>query len=310
MKYNWQQADWPCFHYDLASINQTLLRIVEKTGFIQGKVAHLSEEQKTEALISLLVEEAANTSEIEGEFVSRLDIRSSIQNKLGLKAENVSIRDKRAIGLAELMLDARNTYRLKLTQPMLFRWHAMLFSHLTQPRIIIGAWRDHAEAMQIISGPAGKQKVHFEAPPSKKVPEEMKQFIKWFNQTAPGEPNAIHYAPVRAAIAHLYFESIHPFEDGNGRIGRSIAEKALSQGFCYPTIFSLSKVIEANKKAYYAALNAASKTNEITDWIIYFTCVVQDALKNTEDEIDFILKKSIFFDRFEKKLNPRQLKDL
>ncbi len=308
MKYNWQKSDWPHFQYDLSKVAKTLVAIIEKTGFIQGKIAHLNEAQKTETIINLLVEEAVNTSEIEGEFVSRPDIRSSIQNKLGIGHGAVAVRDKRALGLAELMIDVRDTFNKPLTNNTLLSWHTMLFSSLAKSHLAIGCWRTHHEPMQIISGHPGKQVTHFIAPPSTAVPKEMRQFIKWFNDTAPGKPNAIDYAPLRAAIAHLYFESIHPFEDGNGRIGRAISEKALSQGFGYPAILSLSKAIEENKNAYYAALHTASKTNEITSWVIYFINTVQAALLDAEAEINFILKKSAFFNIFEKQLNPRQHK--
>ncbi|MCE3238519.1 MAG: filamentation induced by cAMP protein Fic, partial [Gammaproteobacteria bacterium] len=273
-RYNWQKADWPHFRYDLLAINDILLSIAEKTGFIRGKLTHLAKNLQTEAMMSLMIEEAMTTSEIEGEFISRPDVRSSIKNKLGLNSEMVQIHDKRAQGIVELMFDVRHTFQQPLTKTKLFQWHLMLLGGSANPNLRIAYWRTHEEPMQIVSGHHGRWVVHYEAPPSKNVPKEMEKFIRWFNSTAPGKPHAIHYAPVRAAIAHLYFESIHPFEDGNGRIGRAIAEKALSQGFGFPAILSLSQVIKAEKKAYYAALNAASKTNEITPWIHYFVNVV------------------------------------
>src|SRR5690606_15010595 len=188
----------------------------------------------------------------------------------------------------------RNTYKKPITEIKLFDWHSMLLSGFSHSNLKIGGWRTDKEPMQIISGRHGKWIVHYEAPPSNDVPKEMKKFIHWFNDTAPGKPNAIKFPPVRAAIAHLYFESIHPFEDGNGRIGRAIAEKALSQSFGYPVMLSLSNTIEAGRKAYYAALNAASKTNELTAWIKYFVNVVLSAQIEVEAQINFILKKSIF----------------
>jgi Fic family protein len=172
----------------------------------------------------------------------------------------------------------------------------------------VGAWRDHEEPMQVISGAIGKQKIHFEAPPSNRVPAEMKKFIEWFNDTGPGGANEIKKAPVRSAIAHLYFESIHPFEDGNGRIGRAIAEKALSQGIGRPVLMSLSQTIEANKNNYYNALEKAQRSNEITHWINYFVKTIVDAQSEAEEQIDFTLKKAKFFDRFKDKLSDRQLK--
>ena len=285
-----------------------MLAIAEKTGLIRGKLSHLAENLQTEAMINLMVEEAVKTSEIEGEYISRPDVRSSIKNKLGLNQEIVRVHDKRAQGVVELMFDVRKTFKQAITQTKLFDWHLMLLSGSVNPTLRIASWRTHEEPMQIVSGHHGKWVVHYEAPPSQDVPKEMKQFIRWFNETAPGKAQAIKFAPVRAAIAHLYFESIHPFEDGNGRIGRAIAEKALSQGFGYPVMLSLSQAIEADKKAYYAALNAASRSNEITAWIHYFVNIVLKAQIEVETQINFILKKSAFFDAFKDVLNERQLK--
>ena len=247
-------------------------------------------------------------SEIEGEHISRLDIRSSIKNKLGLNPKIVHVHDKRAQGIAELMLDVRNTFKQPLTEAKLFDWHLMLLSGTFNPNLKIGYWRTDEEPMQIVSGHHGKWVVHYEAPPSRDVPKEMQKFIRWFNNTAPGKPKAIQFPPVRAAIAHLYFESIHPFDDGNGRIGRAIAEKALSQGFGYPVLLSLSHIIEREKKAYYAALNAASRSNELTAWIHYFVNAILSAQIEVESQINFILKKSVFFDKYNDALNERQLK--
>lgn len=307
MKYNWQKPDWPNFTYDLTSLHEDLLAISEKAGLLRGKLAHLDENLQTEAFIDLMMEEAIKTSEIEGEYINRLDIRSSIKNKLNLASETIKIHDKRADGIVEMLYDARKTFNAPLTNVALFDWHLMLasgFSATTR----IGSWRIHEEPMQIISGHYGKRTVHYEAPPSKDVPNEMERFIQWFNETAPGNLLAIKFAPVRAAIAHLYFESIHPFEDGNGRIGRVIAEKALAQGFGYPLMFSLSPTIEANKKVYYEALHIVSRTNEITNWIHYFVTTIFTAQCEVEKQINFILYKAKFFDKYKNALNERQLK--
>jgi Fic family protein len=175
-------------------------------------------------------------------------------------------------------------------------------------RINVGMWRSHEDPMQVISGSFGKEKVHFEAPPSSRISSEMNRFIRWFNDTAPGGINEIKKAPVRSAIAHLYFETIHPFEDGNGRIGRAIAEKALSQTLGRPVLLSLSRTIEADKKSYYNALERAQKSNEITLWINYFIHVILKSQEQAIRLVDFILKKSKFFDRFKQSLNERQIK--
>jgi Fic family protein len=169
-----------------------------------------------------------------------------------------------------------------------------------------GRWRAGNKPMQVISGAIGHVRIHFEAPPSGIVPLEMKRFIKWFNESAPGSEREIIKAPIRSAIAHLWFESIHPFEDGNGRIGRVIAEKALSQGIGRPLLLSLSKVIEPDRKEYYSELKKAQRSLEITSWINYFVRTVLNAQKEAEDEIEFTLKKVKFFDRFINLLNARQ----
>jgi Fic family protein len=307
-KYNWQQPDWPNFRYDLSTVHKTLLCIAEKMGLISGKFTHLAKNLQTEAMINLMVEEAIKTSEIEGERISRLDIRSSIKNKLGLNQKTIPVHDKRARGIAELMIDVRHTFKKPLTESKLFDWHLTLLSGSFNQNLKIACWRTDEEPMQIASGHHGKWFVHYEAPPSRDVPREMKRFIRWFNDTSPNKPKAIIFAPVRAAIAHLYFESIHPFEDGNGRIGRAIAEKALSQGFGYPIMLSLSQAIEKEKKTYYNALHTASKSNELTAWIHYFVNVILNAQIEIETQISFTLKKSMFFDRFKNSLNERQLK--
>ena len=305
--YNWQKSDWPHFRYDLSEIYETLFCIAEKAGLVQGKFSHLDKNQQTDTMINLMVEEAVKTSEIEGEFISRPDVLSSIKNQLGLNAKIVQVHDKRAPGIAKMILDVHKTYEDLLTENKLFDWHRILLSSSTNPKLSVGSWRTHEEPMQIVSGHHGKWIVHYEAPPSKDIPKEMNQFIQWFNNTAPDCSHEIKYAPVRAAIAHLYFESIHPFEDGNGRIGRAIAEKALSQGFGYPMLLNLSQAIEADKKAYYAALNLASKSNEITTWIEYFIKIILSAQSAVETQINFILKKSAFFNTHQA-MNERQLK--
>ena len=307
-KYNWQQPDWPHFKYDLNGLQEALFSIAEKMGFIAGKVKHLSENLQTEALIDLMVEEAVKTSKIEGEKINPSDVRSSIKNKLGLNEKKIVVKDKRAQGISDLMMDVRKTYKESLTEDKLFDWHLMLLSGSFNPRLVIGRYRTDEEPMQIVSGYEGRQTVHFEAPPAKQVSQEMQRFIRWFDHTGKGKPDFIPNPAVRAAIAHLYFESIHPFDDGNGRIGRAIAEKALSQGFGYPVMLSLSQAIDANKKAYYHALKTASRSNEITEWISYFIGVIAKAQEEVEIQINFILGKSLFFQKFEKMLNERQLK--
>jgi Fic family protein len=300
MKYNWQQTDWPEFKYDSLQVQDVLFTFAEKTGHVSGVLKSLPDSTQTEAIIDLMVSEAVKTSEIEGEYLSRSDVMSSIRHNLGLVAGKEHVADQRARGAADLMVDVRETYRDPLSEKKLFEWHEMLLS--SHKRVEVGAWRTHGEPMQVVSGPVGKWKVHFEAPPSETVPAEMARFISWFNKDETKNPI------LRSAIAHLYFESIHPFEDGNGRIGRAISEKALSQGLCRPVLLSLSESIEANKKAYYDALKTAQRSNEVTAWIVYFSNTALDAQSRAEESIGFILRKTKYFDHFKEQLNERQMK--
>jgi Fic family protein len=305
-QYNWQLKDWPHFKYSLQTIEDELFLFSEKTGKVTGILNALPEDTQTEALVEIMVSEAIKTSAIEGEYLNRKDVLSSIRKNLGLVNSTEYITDKNAAGVGELMINVRNTHKEELSEKKLFEWHRMLLG--SSRGIIVGGWRTHGEAMQVVSGAAGKQKVHYEAPPSGRVPEEMRRFITWFNATAPGGKKEIKKAPVRSAIAHLYFETIHPFEDGNGRIGRAIAEKALSQGIGRPVMLSLSKAIEAKKGDYYNALQKAQSSNEITEWINYFVRTVLVAQTEAEDLIDFTLKKTKFFDRYKNELSKRQHK--
>jgi Fic family protein len=308
MIYNWQQPDWPDFKYNLQDVEDALFAFAEETGHVSGLLKAMPETMQIETMIDIMVAEAIKTSEIEGEYLSRQDVVSSIRNNLGLNAKQDKVKDRKAQGAGELMVAVRNTFSTPLTEDILFNWHTMLLQKTTQ--INTGAWRVHKEPMQVISGALGKEKIHFEAPPSAKVPHEMRRFMQWFNDTAPGGKKEMKKAPIRSAIAHLYFESIHPFEDGNGRIGRAIAEKALSQTIGRPVLLSLSQTIEADKKSYYAALKTAQQGNEITPWLKYFVDIVLKAQGQARETIDLTLKKARFFDEHKSQLNERQLKTI
>ena len=309
MPYNWEQNDWPNFSYNLAEVEDVLPKIERLVGKISGIVEGLSSKQESDALVDLLIAEAIETSDIEGESLLRSDVMSSIKNNLGLHEKHVQVADKRAEGVAEMMILARAEFENDLSAAMLFEWHKLLFKDmkpnklLGQTDLYTGEWRSGSTQMQVVSGRIGNPTIHFEAPPSAQVPTDMERFIKWFNQSRNDLPGA-----VRASIAHLYFESIHPFEDGNGRIGRAIAEKALSQSFGAPVLMSLSRSINAKKKDYYSALQAAQRGNEITPWINYFTNVIYHAQDASEKEIRFILKKSKFYQQHASQLNTRQNK--
>ncbi len=255
----------------------------------------------------MMVAEAIKTSAIEGEFLSRRDVMSFIRKNLGMD-EGAAAGDRRAEGAGALMIDVRNTFAEPLSEGKLYEWHRMIMAG--HRRIAGGQWRTHAEPMQVITGPIGHETVHFEAPPSSQVPGEMKRFIEWFNDTAPGGQQDLKKAVVRSAVAHLYFESIHPFEDGNGRIGRAISEKAISQGLARPALLSLSRAIEGNRTSYYEALKEGQRSNEITRWVTWFARIALEAQIQAEEQIEFTLKKTRLFDRFKDQLNKRQLQIL
>jgi Fic family protein len=306
MTYNWQRRDWPNFKYRTDGIEADLYAFAEKTGRVSGALQGLREDEQTEMVVELMVSEAIKTSEIEGETLSRKDIRSSIRNQLGLNPTIETVRDPQARGVAELMVHVRSTFSEPLSEAELFRWHEMLMAG--SKRIAVGRWRDHAEPMQVVSGPFGKEEVHYEAPPSDDVPRQMADYIKWFNDTAPGGAKEIKPGPVRSAIAHIYFESIHPFEDGNGRIGRALSEKALAQGLGRPVLLSLSEVIERKRNDYYEALKVGQRSNEVTAWVEYFVQTVLEAQERAESLVSFVIEKAKFFDRYRDSLNERQAK--
>ncbi|REG86410.1 Fic family protein [Algoriphagus antarcticus] len=307
MRYNWEYPDWPNFSYKAKSSDKRLAEFLLKSGQIKGMVIGLGDLDQTETTLEMMVVEAIKTSEIEGEFLSRLDVMSSIKKNLGIhENQPLLVKDQRAKGIAKLMIHVRSSYAEPLNEAMLFDWHKMLMEG--NRYIEAGQWRTDSEPMQVVSGALSKEKVHYEAPPSKRVPQEMEAFIKWFNTTAPNAVNEISSLLVRSAITHLYFETIHPFEDGNGRIGRALAEKALHQGLGHTTLISLSTAIEKEKNAYYGALKVAQSSNEISNWLEYFTDTVLQAQVYATELIQFTLLKSKFFAKHQSILTDRQSK--
>lgn len=306
MTYNWQQPDWPEFRFELDATAAPLSAFTDHAGRVSGLLEGLPGELGTEAVLDLMIAEAVRSSAIEGEVLSRDDVRSSIRNRLGLNPVPQPVDSRLADGAGELMVAVRNGFHEPLSEATLFAWHRMLLGGST--RLRVGGWREGGDPMQVVSGRIDRPTVHFEAPPAARVPAEMERFIRWFNDSAPGGPRAIVQPPLRSALAHLYFESIHPFEDGNGRIGRALSEKALSQGLGRPVVLSLSRTIDAERNAYYDALKAGQRSNEVTAWVDWFIGVVVRAQLDAEAQVRFVLRKSKFFQRFERELNERQLK--
>jgi Fic family protein len=306
MPYIWQREGWPNFTWDTQVLERSAYAYALEAGRLAGEVRHLPEDEKMDALIDLMVSEAVKTSQIEGENYDREDVRSSIRNQLGLNAMPQAVRDPRANGVAALMISVRNHIAEDLTAERLWEWQDMIIvERYDQARLHVGRWRDNPEPMQIVSGAIGKETVHFEAPPASRVPEEMERLIVWFNRSR-NMPGA-----VRAGVAHFWFECIHPFSDGNGRVGRAIAEKALSQELGAPAILSLSTAIERRRQDYYDALSRASRGGlDITEWLVWFTDLVLEAQVQAKERIGFTLAKTRFWDRHANVLNERQAKAL
>ncbi|WP_052692311.1 Fic family protein [Teredinibacter purpureus] len=316
MKYCWQHPDWPNFTYNDREIRNTLYSYALESGRLSGGVGQLKESLQNEAYIGLMVNEAIKTSQIEGEILDSEDVRSSIKNFLGLSNPPTRVIDPKAEGISALMVDLRKTYTEPLSKEKLCHWHQLVLPpesrSLLQPNLQIGQWRTTESPMQIVSGPIGYEQVHYEAPPSHQVDEEMSRFLKWYNDSSPLNPHRKENlsGPERSAIAHLWFESIHPFDDGNGRVGRAIAEQALAQDAGGPALLSLSSAIERNKKEYYEQLHQASKPEmNVTPWVNWFCDTVMLAQKEALNKVQFVLQKARFWnDNEEKDLNVRQVK--
>ena len=306
MAYIWQEAGWPNFTWNVAAFDDRVYAYALEAGRLVGEVQRLSEEEKTDVMIDRMVSEAVKTSQIEGESLDRDDVRSSIRNHLGLNANFVTVRDQRADGAAALMISVRDHFAEPLTEQRLCEWQdRIIVGRYERGKLEVGKWRTLAEPMQVVSGAIGKTKIHYEAPPSAQVPAEMKSYIEWFN----GSRNL--KGAVRAGVAHLYFECIHPFSDGNGRVGRAISETALSQEIGHPALLSLSTTIQSRRQEYYDALSRASQGSlDITEWLVWFTEMVLDSQREAKAQIAFVLSKARFWDTYVDKLNERQTKIL
>src|SRR6202521_2116516 len=307
MTWNWQRPEWPKFAW-----NQSRLAIAEQQflvggGFFVGAVKHMGEEDRNVLTVEAMSTAALTTSEIEGEFLDRASVQSSIRRQLGMATDNRKIAPAER-GVSDMVVDLCKTFAAPLSEEMLFDWHRMLMSG-RQDVTDFGRYRTGSEPMQVLSGTIGTPKIHFEAPPSARVPSEMVQFIAWFNRTAPGDAEPLA-ALTRAGLAHLYFESVHPFEDGNGRIGRAIAEKSLAQSLGQPPLIALASTILARRARYYTELEAVNKENEITNWLAWFAGVIIEAQRRTIALIEFLIDRTKLLDGLSGKLNERQQKAL
>ncbi|KSV95105.1 Fic family protein [Sinorhizobium sp. GL28] len=303
MNWSWTHQGWPDFKYDAARLAPLERQFLLSSGEVIGAIRHASDDDRSQIRIELLSEEAIKTSAIEGEVLDRLSVQSSLRRQFGLEADTRPVRPQER-GVAEMMVDVYANWSTRLDDKTLFRWHGMLMAgnrHLAT----IGAYRTHEDAMQIVSGRYDKTVIHFEAPPSIRVPTEMAAYIEWFNRSAPGAETPLP-ALTRAGIGHLYFESIHPFEDGNGRLGRALAEKSLAQNIGQPSLIALAFTIERYRKAYYDQLEQHQRTLDITEWLVYFAETILEAQQTTLKRVAFHLAKAQYFDRFRDQFNERQ----
>lgn len=305
MHWKWQQPDWPFFSYNPDALATMEAQFLYQAGVTSGILKHLSDDDKAQLTVEIIGDEALKTSEIEGEYLNRASLQSSIRRQFGLATDQLSIPPAEQ-GIAELMVDLYRSSSISLTHEQLFAWHAMVMKGHRGVREI-GCYRTHDAPMQVVSYSSPGMQIHFEAPPSSQMAKEMDGFVDWFNRTAPDQN---HLLPplARAGIAHLYFVSIHPFEDGNGRIGRAVAEKTLAQALGEPTLIALAHEIEHTRKNYYDALERANKANEVTTWLCYFAATVLAAQTHTQKRLTLILEKMKLYDRLRNQLNPRQEK--
>ncbi len=307
MTWNWQIPDWPNFTWDADRLRKAEDRFLVGSGAFDGMARHLVAEDRDQLTIDAISTEAITTSEIEGEILDRVSVQSSIRRQLGFATDHRRVKPAEQ-GVAEMMVDLYRTFSAPLSEGTLFAWHRMLMNGRSDLRKI-GSYRTDTTPIQVVSGALYSPKVHFEAPPSAKVPKEMARFVKWFQRTAPDGSNPLP-ALTGAGIAHIYFESIHPFEDGNGRIGRAISAKALTLPSGQPALTALAATILIRRKSYYAALEAANKEIELTPWLCWFAEIALEAQQRMEAQVEFLLDKTRLLDKLRGHLNTRQEKAL
>ncbi len=306
MKWIWQQPDWPDFRYDNRALNDRELEFRLNSERLAGSFDALPMASQEDATIDLMLSEAIKTSAIEGEDLDRESVRSSLLSLITSDTlpEN---SDQKAAGAASLLVDVRKNWHTSLTNELLGKWQSMAVPEQRYTSILRGAYRNDPSPMQIVSGPYGREKVHYEAPPATQVPDEMPRLIDWYNQTSPLNGDKTIHGIARAGIAHLWFEVIHPFDDGNGRVGRAIADHALSQSLGYPTTACLATAIEGDKKSYYLQLEKTSHGSlDANIWLDYFAETIIKAQEIAREEVNFVLSKTRFYEVYGDQLNERQ----
>ncbi len=300
MIWNWQQPNWPEWHFNADALKTQEKQFLLQSGQLMGVWQHLNNKDQMQLKIDLLSDEAIQTSAIEGEYLDRDSVRSFLYKQFGMMS------DRRASpaesGIAALMVDCFENVGKRLNHNTLGDWHRLVCRG-RDDLAVIGGYRQHSEPMQVFSGAVHKPKVHFEAPPSDQVQAEMAHFMDWFADT---DMSAL----AKSGLTHLWFVSIHPFEDGNDRIARALSEKALAESLGQPSLVALSQTIAKERKAYYTQLESNNKTMDITDWLVWFADMVLKAQQHSLDMIHHLISKTKILDRLRGKLNPRQEKVL
>lgn len=306
--YIWQQPDWPHWRYDLQRLSGLLAQVHHTQGHLLGRMHGLGLALRDQATLQVLTDEVLKTSEIEGEHLNPDTVRSSIARRLGVDIGALAPADRHVDGVVDMVLDATGHFGQSLTAKRLFGWHAALFptGYSGMTAIRTGRWRDDASGpMQVVSGPVGRQKIHYEAPPARLLKAEMSDFLRWFNTYH--EPDPV----VKAGLAHLWFVTIHPFDDGNGRIARAIGDMALARAEqSAQRFYSLSAQIQRERKNYHDMLERAQKgTLDVTDWLEWFLGCLLRAMQGAEVTLSAVLTRMRFWQRWaEAPLNERQVK--
>lgn len=306
--YIYQLAAWPSFQWDADRLNSLLTGIRHQQGKLLGNMERIGFGLQAEATLENLTLDVLKSSEIEGELLDAAQVRSSIAKRLGIEVAGMVNADRHVEGIVEMMLDATQQFEQPLTEERLLGWHAALFpaGRSGMHKIIVGAWRDNPphDPMQVVSGASGKEKVHYEAPAAELLPDEMKKFLDWFNSITAIDP------VIKAAIAHLWFVTIHPFDDGNGRIARAIADMLLARADkTAQRFYSMSAQIRKERNAYYDILEQTQKGNlDITEWLHWFLECLGRALTASDEILAAVLQKATFWKQHEKTiLNNRQV---
>jgi Fic family protein len=288
--------NWPQFTWDHKALEEPLPAVRHRQGRLIGRMESLGLSLRSEAVLQTLTEDVIKSSDIEGETLDRYQVRSSLARRLGMNIGALAPADRHVEGVVEMMLDATQNYSEPLTAERLFGWHAALFptGRSGMHKITVGAWRDDRNGpMQVVSGPVGRARVHYQAVPAARLGHDMTAFLAWFN----AEPTVD--LVLKAAIAHLWFVTIHPFDDGNGRIARAIADMALARSEASPQRFySMSAQIRVERNAYYEILEKTQKGDlDITGWLTWFLACLDRAFDGAETILAAVLKMSRFWER-------------